>query len=292
MPARGIARRRCARSPRGPRSTWPPSTTTSAPSAACSRRSSRAGSSRSTRRGSSGSPRSVRPPGGKAAARRCAKSWRPSWRARSSTANRRRGSSSSSPSSGARPSTPTARCRRAFTGHMKPTFEAMLAALVETLPGVPREVLYWRLQFVIGAMARVQHLARQRGAADSPPGPRRPPGRPRAGADGVHRGRHPVPSGCAARTPDHRTHEERIVKKWLIGARRGARGRVAVTGGGRGPATRRRPPRSRSSPPRSSAGTSARRSPPPARSSPTSTSRSSARRAARSSSSPSTSATR
>jgi len=53
----------------------------------------------------------------------------------------------------------------AFTGYMKPTFEAMLAALVETLPGVPREVLYWRLQFVIGAMARVQHLARQRGAA-------------------------------------------------------------------------------------------------------------------------------
>ena len=58
----------------------------------------------------------------------------------------------------------------AFTGYMKPTFEAMLAALVETLPGVPREVLYWRLQFVIGAMARVQHLARQRGAATPRPG--------------------------------------------------------------------------------------------------------------------------
>ena len=58
----------------------------------------------------------------------------------------------------------------AFTGYMKPTFEAMLAALVETLPGVPREVLYWRLQFVIGAIARVQHLARQRGAATLRPG--------------------------------------------------------------------------------------------------------------------------
>jgi AcrR family transcriptional regulator len=53
----------------------------------------------------------------------------------------------------------------AFTGYMKPTFDAMLAALVETLPGVHRDVLYWRLQFVIGAMARVQHLARQSGAA-------------------------------------------------------------------------------------------------------------------------------
>ena len=58
----------------------------------------------------------------------------------------------------------------AFTGHMRPTFEAMLAALVETLPGVPRQALYWRLQFVIGAMARVQHLARQRGAAPPRPG--------------------------------------------------------------------------------------------------------------------------
>jgi AcrR family transcriptional regulator len=53
----------------------------------------------------------------------------------------------------------------AFSGFMRPAFEAMLAALAETLPELPREVLSWRLQFVIGAMARVQHLTRQRQAA-------------------------------------------------------------------------------------------------------------------------------
>jgi len=58
----------------------------------------------------------------------------------------------------------------AFTGYMKPTFDAMLAALVETLPAVPREALYWRLQFIIGAMARVQHLARQGSPARACPG--------------------------------------------------------------------------------------------------------------------------
>lgn len=60
--------------------------------------------------------------------------------------------------------------QKAFTGFMEPTFEAMLAALAEALPAVPRAVLFWRLQFVIGAMARVQHLTRQGGAALSRPG--------------------------------------------------------------------------------------------------------------------------
>jgi AcrR family transcriptional regulator len=55
--------------------------------------------------------------------------------------------------------------QKAFTGYMAPTFESALAAFAEAMPGVPRDVLFWRLQFAIGALARVQHLTRQRGAA-------------------------------------------------------------------------------------------------------------------------------
>lgn len=54
--------------------------------------------------------------------------------------------------------------QKTFTVFMRPTFEATLNALAETLPEIPRETLAWRLQFTIGALARVQHLTR-RGAA-------------------------------------------------------------------------------------------------------------------------------
>ena len=49
--------------------------------------------------------------------------------------------------------------QRAFESFMKPTFEALRDAMAEALPDLPAAELWWRLQFTIGAMIRVQHLA-------------------------------------------------------------------------------------------------------------------------------------
>ena len=49
--------------------------------------------------------------------------------------------------------------QRAFESFMKPAFDALLAAMAEALPGVSAADLWWRLQFTIGAIIRVQHLA-------------------------------------------------------------------------------------------------------------------------------------
>ena len=49
--------------------------------------------------------------------------------------------------------------QRAFEKFMKPTFEALRAAIAEALPELPAAELWWRLQFTIGAMLRMHHLA-------------------------------------------------------------------------------------------------------------------------------------
>jgi len=54
--------------------------------------------------------------------------------------------------------------QRAFESFMKPTFEALRDAMAEALPDLPAAELRWRLQFTIGAMIRVQHLALAAGA--------------------------------------------------------------------------------------------------------------------------------
>ena len=56
--------------------------------------------------------------------------------------------------------------QRAFESFMKPTFEALRDAMAEALPNLPAAELWWRLQFTIGAMIRVQHLALAAGAGD------------------------------------------------------------------------------------------------------------------------------
>lgn len=64
--------------------------------------------------------------------------------------------------------------QRAFQRFMKPAFEALRRAMAESLPNLPATELWWRLQFTIGAMIRVQHLAlaTERGVSKAP----RPPG--------------------------------------------------------------------------------------------------------------------
>jgi len=47
----------------------------------------------------------------------------------------------------------------AFTRFMQPTFEVLRSAMAEALPDLPAAELWWRLQFAIGAMIRVRHLA-------------------------------------------------------------------------------------------------------------------------------------
>jgi AcrR family transcriptional regulator len=49
--------------------------------------------------------------------------------------------------------------QQAFERFMKPVFEALRAAMAEALPQVPPAELWWRLQFTLGALIRVQHLA-------------------------------------------------------------------------------------------------------------------------------------
>jgi AcrR family transcriptional regulator len=49
--------------------------------------------------------------------------------------------------------------QQAFERFMKPVFETLRAAMAEALPQVPPAELWWRLQFTIGALIRVQHLA-------------------------------------------------------------------------------------------------------------------------------------
>jgi AcrR family transcriptional regulator len=49
--------------------------------------------------------------------------------------------------------------RTAFSAFMRPTFRATLDALAEALPDVPHPTLFWRLQFAIGAIARVNLLS-------------------------------------------------------------------------------------------------------------------------------------
>ena len=62
--------------------------------------------------------------------------------------------------------------QRAFDRFMKPTFEALRAAMAEALPALPAAELWWRLQFAIGAMIRVRHLALAVDAGgDQPPQP-------------------------------------------------------------------------------------------------------------------------
>lgn len=56
--------------------------------------------------------------------------------------------------------------QRAFQRFMKPAFEALRAAMAEALPELPAAELWWRLQFTIGAMIRVQHLALSADAGD------------------------------------------------------------------------------------------------------------------------------
>ena len=49
--------------------------------------------------------------------------------------------------------------QRAFERFMKPTFDALHAAMAEALPALATDELWWRLQFAIGAMIRMHHLA-------------------------------------------------------------------------------------------------------------------------------------
>ena len=49
--------------------------------------------------------------------------------------------------------------QRAFESFMKPTFEALRDAMAEALPALPADELWWRLQFALGAMIRMHHLA-------------------------------------------------------------------------------------------------------------------------------------
>ena len=48
---------------------------------------------------------------------------------------------------------------RAFENFMKPTFDALRAAMAEALPALAANELWWRLQFAVGAMIRMHHLA-------------------------------------------------------------------------------------------------------------------------------------
>ena len=56
--------------------------------------------------------------------------------------------------------------QRAFQSYMKPAFEALRIAMAEALPDLSAAELWWRLQFTIGAMIRVQHLALAADAGD------------------------------------------------------------------------------------------------------------------------------
>lgn len=49
--------------------------------------------------------------------------------------------------------------QHAFERFMEPTFDALRAAMAEALPALPAAELWWRLQFAIGAMIRMHHLA-------------------------------------------------------------------------------------------------------------------------------------
>lgn len=49
--------------------------------------------------------------------------------------------------------------KSAFENFMKPTFDALRAAMAEALPALPADELWWRLQFALGAMIRMHHLA-------------------------------------------------------------------------------------------------------------------------------------
>lgn len=50
------------------------------------------------------------------------------------------------------------RLREILIGHFRPTFFLCLEILSESLPRVPRDVLFWRLQFAIGAMSHSLHM--------------------------------------------------------------------------------------------------------------------------------------
>lgn len=49
--------------------------------------------------------------------------------------------------------------QRAFEDFMRTTFNALRDAMGLALPALPAEELWWRLQFAIGAMIRMHHLA-------------------------------------------------------------------------------------------------------------------------------------
>jgi len=49
--------------------------------------------------------------------------------------------------------------QRAFESFMQPTFDALRTAMAEALPALEANELWWRLQFALGAMIRMRHLA-------------------------------------------------------------------------------------------------------------------------------------
>lgn len=48
--------------------------------------------------------------------------------------------------------------QKIFRRIMRPTFQLTLDLLSESLPGIPKEMIFWRLQFVIGSMARIMRI--------------------------------------------------------------------------------------------------------------------------------------
>lgn len=55
-------------------------------------------------------------------------------------------------------SEPDERVRNIFIRLVEPIFELLFNVLCEALPDVPKEVLYWRLHFTIGALGHTMHM--------------------------------------------------------------------------------------------------------------------------------------
>jgi AcrR family transcriptional regulator len=53
---------------------------------------------------------------------------------------------------------PDDRLREILMGHFRPNFFLCFAVLCEALPNIPKDVLFWRLQFSIGAMSHTLFL--------------------------------------------------------------------------------------------------------------------------------------
>lgn len=50
-------------------------------------------------------------------------------------------------------SDPDETVKKIFVGHMQPVFHGFLDGLGKAMPEVPKEILYWRLNFVIGSLS-------------------------------------------------------------------------------------------------------------------------------------------